>query len=216
MRILIVWIQCGAHGMVHEMPWEKAHQAGPQERTNTHMAAPLMKFEEVRAALKQRFPMIMVDSVTSLEPGKSIQTTKNVTGSEIQFLGHFPEHAVMPGTLIVEAIGQSASILFSKTTGTGTRPGEFLVLGSINNMRFLAPVVPGDRIDIELRILKLVEDLALVEAVATVDHTVVATGKLGFARRSFQPSSNKTSDSMENVTSNQEGTNSNYGAPGAT
>ena len=68
----------------------------------------LMTFEEVRAALKQRFPMIMVDSVISLEPGKSIRTTKNVTGNEIQFLGHFPEHAVMPGTLIVEAIGQRA------------------------------------------------------------------------------------------------------------
>ena len=69
---------------------------------------------------------------------------------------------------IVEAIGQSASILFSKTTGTGTRPGEFLVLGSINNMRFLAPVVPGDRMEMELRVLKFIEDLALVEAVATV------------------------------------------------
>lgn len=152
------------------------------------MSTPVMTFEEVRAALKQRFPMIMVDTVTSLQPGISIQTAKNVTGSEIQFLGHFPEHAVMPGTLIVEALGQSASILFAKTTGTGTRPGEFLVLGSISNMRFLAPVVPGDRIDMELRVLKLVEDVALVEALARVDQTVVATGKLGFARRTLQPS----------------------------
>lgn len=150
------------------------------------MGAALMNFEEVRALLKQRFPMIMVDSVISLEPGKGIRTTKNVTGNEIQFLGHFPEHAVMPGTLIVEAIGQSASILFSKTTGTGIRPGEFLVLGSINNMRFLAPVVPGDKIEMELQVLKFIEDLALVEAVAKVDQTVVATGKLGFARRSLR------------------------------
>ncbi len=165
------------------------------------MAAALMKFEEVRAVLKQRFPMIMVDCVISLEPGKGIRTTKNVTGNEIHFLGHFPEHAVMPGTLIVEAIGQSASILFSMTTGTGTRPGEFLVLGSINNMRFLAPVVPGDRMEIELRVLKFIEDLAMVEAVATVDHVVVATGKLGFARRSFQLASTKDSDALKNVTS---------------
>src|SRR5579863_1593733 len=99
------------------------------------MSAPFMTFEEVRAALKQRFPMLMVDTVVSLEPGKSIRTTKNVTGNEIQFLGHFPEYAVMPGTLIVEAIGQSASILFSKTTGTGTQPGEFLVLGSIQDRK---------------------------------------------------------------------------------
>ena len=129
--------------------------------------------------------MIMVDTVTSLEPGKSIRTTKNVTGNEIQFLGHFPDHAVMPGTMIVEAIGQSASILFSKTTGTGTRPGEFLVLGAINEMRFLVPVLPGSRLDIEVQVLKFIEDLALVEAVVTVDATVVARGKLGFARRSL-------------------------------
>lgn len=161
------------------------------------MAAALMNFEEVRQALKQRFPMIMVDSVISLEPGKGIRTTKNVTGNEIQFLGHFPERAVMPGTLIVEAIGQSASILFSRTTGAGTRPGEFLVLGSINNMRFLAPVVPGDRMEIELRVLKFVEDLALVEAEATVDHTVVATGKLGFARRGFEPNSTKNTHALK-------------------
>jgi len=146
---------------------------------------PLMTFEEVRAALKQRFPMIMVDTVISLEPGRSIRTTKNVSGNEIQFLGHFPEYAVMPGTLIVEAIGQAASILFSKTTGTGSRPEEFLVLGSINEMKFLVPVVPGDRMEISVGVLKFIEDHALVEGVATVDGTVVARGKFGFARRNF-------------------------------
>jgi 3-hydroxyacyl-[acyl-carrier-protein] dehydratase len=157
-----------------------------QKKDTSEMTGPLMTFEEVRAALKQRFPMIMVDTVISLEPGKRIRTTKNVTGNEIQFLGHFPEHAVMPGTLIVEAIGQAASILFSKTTGTGTQPGEFLVLGSINEMRFLVPVVPGNRLEIEVQVLKFIEDFALVEAVATVDSTAVAKGKLGFARRGVQ------------------------------
>jgi 3-hydroxyacyl-[acyl-carrier-protein] dehydratase len=150
------------------------------------MSTPVMTFEEVRAALKQRFPMLMVDTVVSLEPGKSIRTTKNVTGNEIQFLGHFPEHAVMPGTLIVEAIGQSASILFSKTTGTGTQAGEFLVLGSINQMRFLVPVVPGDKLEIDIQVLKFIDGFALVEAVATVGGTVVAKGSLGFARRELQ------------------------------
>ena len=150
------------------------------------MTTPFMNFEEVRAALKQRFPMLMVDTVISLDPGKSIRTTKNITGNELQFLGHFPEHAVMPGTLIVEAIGQSASILFSKTTGTGTQPGEFLVLGAINEMRFLVPVVPGNRLEMDIQVLKFIEGFALIEAVATVDGTAVARGKLGFARRSLQ------------------------------
>lgn len=150
------------------------------------MTTPFMNFEEVRATLKQRFPMLMVDTVISLEPGKSIRTTKNVTGNELQFLGHFPEHAVMPGTLIVEAVGQSASILFSKTTGTGIQPGEFLVLGTINEMRFLVPVVPGNRLEMDIQVLKFIEGFALIEAVATVDGTVVARGKLGFAKRSLQ------------------------------
>src|SRR5580704_1576253 len=87
-----------------------------------------MTFEEVKAHLKQRFPFIMVDRVLELEPGKRITTIKNVTGNEIQFLGHFPEFAIMPGTAIIEAIGQSASILFSHTTGKGMDQREFMAL----------------------------------------------------------------------------------------
>jgi 3-hydroxyacyl-[acyl-carrier-protein] dehydratase len=150
------------------------------------MTKPLLNFEEVRALLKQRFPMLMIDTVVGIDGEKKIQATKNVTGNEMQFLGHFPDRAVMPGTLIVEALGQAASILFSKMTGAGVKPGEFLVLGTINNMRFLVPIVPGDRMEIEVKVLKLVQDLALVEGAVTVDGTLVATGTLGFARRSLE------------------------------
>ena len=133
--------------------------------------------------LKQRFPMLMVDTVVTLEPGQSIRATKNVTGSEIQFLGHFPEQAIMPGTLMVEALGQVACILFSKTTGIGMEKEEFLVLGSIDGMRFLQPVLPGDRMDIEVRFVKLLDTMALVEGTVSVDGIVVMKGRLGFARR---------------------------------
>ena len=146
-----------------------------------------MSFEEVRGLLKQRFPLLMIDSVTVLVPGSAITAVKNVTGNEIQFLGHFPEQAIMPGTLIVEAIGQAASILFSKTTETGIAPGEFLVLGTINNMRFITPVVPGDRMEINIKVLKIVQDLALIEGSVTVDGALIASGQLGFARRKLQP-----------------------------
>jgi len=149
------------------------------------MTKPLLDFEEVRSLLKQRFPMLMVDTVVALEPGKSIRATKNVTGNEIHFLGHFPQRAVMPGTLIVEAIGQAASILFSKSTETPIENEDFLVLGSITDMRFLVPIVPGDRMEIELQVLKILGDLAFVEAAVRVDSTVAVTGKLGFARRKF-------------------------------
>jgi 3-hydroxyacyl-[acyl-carrier-protein] dehydratase len=148
------------------------------------MATPLMTFKEVRELLKQRFPMLMVDIVLELVPEKRIVAVKNVTGNEIQFLGHFPELAIMPGTLIVEAFGQAASILFSQTTSLGMRPGEFLVLALID-MRFLVPVVPGDRMEINVQVLKIAGDITLVEGVVSVSGTMVARGKLGFARRTL-------------------------------
>jgi len=152
----------------------------------SEISMPVMTFSEVCATLKQRFPMIMVDAVLALEPGKSIRTAKNVTGNEIQFLGHFPDCPIMPGTLIIEAMGQSACILFAKTAGSSPDPSELLVLGSVQDLRFLAPVWPGDRMEIEARVIKFVQNIALVGVEATVDETVVAKGKLGFARRNWR------------------------------
>ena len=149
------------------------------------MTKPLLDYEEVRSLLKQRFPMLMIDNVVALDPGKSISAIKNVTGNELHFLGHFPQRAVMPGTLIVEAIGQAASILFTKTTETTIEKDDYLVLGSISDMRFLVPIVPGDRMEIDVRVLKIFGDIALVEATVRVDSTVAVTGKMGFARRKF-------------------------------
>jgi 3-hydroxyacyl-[acyl-carrier-protein] dehydratase len=142
-----------------------------------------MTFEEVKEHLKQRFPLLMVDRVLELEPGKRIKTLKNVAGNEIQFLGHFAEFAIMPGTLIVEAIGQSASILFSRTTGKGMNQREFMALAAVNDMRFLVPVLPGDTLTMEVTVLKMTDEAALVEGVAYVGETVVTRGKLSFARK---------------------------------
>jgi len=142
-----------------------------------------MTFAELKDHLKQRFPLLMVDRVLELEPGKHIKTLKNVTGSEIQFLGHFPEFAIMPGTFIIEAIGQSASILFSHRTGKGMKPGEFMALAAVNDMRFLAPVLPGHTVIMDIHVLKMTEDAALIEGVAAVEDLVVARGKLSFARK---------------------------------
>jgi 3-hydroxyacyl-[acyl-carrier-protein] dehydratase len=142
-----------------------------------------MNFEELKTHLKQRFPLLMIDKVLEFEPGKRIKTVKNVTGNEIQFLGHFPEFAIMPGAFIIEAIGQSASVLFSCTTGNGMKPREFMVMAVVNDMKFLVPVLPGDTMTIEVKIIKMTEEAALVEGVACVEDTVVTRGKLSFARK---------------------------------
>jgi 3-hydroxyacyl-[acyl-carrier-protein] dehydratase len=141
-----------------------------------------MSFEEVKAHLKQRFPFIMVDRVLELEPGKSIKTLKNVAGNEIQFLGHFPDYAIMPGTSMIEAIGQSASLLFSHTTGKGMNLKEFMALAAVNDMRFLVPVLPGHTMIMDVKIVKMTDEAALIEGVARVEDTIVARGKLSFVR----------------------------------
>jgi 3-hydroxyacyl-[acyl-carrier-protein] dehydratase len=145
-------------------------------------ASMTMTFEEVKTCLKQRFPMLMVDRVLEAEPGKRVRTLKNVTGNEIQFLGHFGDFAIMPGTLIIEAIGQSASLLFSHSSGKGINQREFMALASVNDMRFLVPVLPGHTMTMEVKILKMTEEAALIEGVASVEDTVVARGKLSFVR----------------------------------
>ena len=142
-----------------------------------------MTFEEVKQHLKQRFPFIMVDRVLELEPGKRIKTLKNVAGNEIQFLGHFPDFAIMPGTSIIEAIGQTASILFSHTTGKGMKSNEFMALAAVNDMRFLVPVLPGHTMTIEVNIVKMTGEAALIEGVAYVGDEVVTRGRLSFARK---------------------------------
>lgn len=127
--------------------------------------------------------MLILDRVLEIELGKSIKALKNVTGNEIQFLGHFPGYAIMPRVFIVEAIGQCASILFSQTTGQGQHHGELLVLGTISEMRFFVPVLPGHTMILDVTILKMMPGAALVEGIATVDGTMVAKGKLSFGRK---------------------------------
>ena len=146
-----------------------------------------MSFEEIKTHLKQRFPFIMVDRILEIEPGKRIKALKNVTGNEIQFLGHFPDYAIMQGIFIVESIGQCASILFSQATNLGQHANELLVLGTINEMRFFVPVLPGDTMILEVSVLKMMAGAALVEGNVTVDGTLVAKGKLSFGRRNADP-----------------------------
>jgi len=143
----------------------------------------MMTFEEIKTYLKQRFPIIMVDRVLELEPSIRIKAIKNITGNEIYFLGHFPDFSILPGVLIIEAIAQSASILFSKSTGKGMDDREVMVLGTVNDMRFFAPVLPGYGMIIEVYVVKLVEDAGIVEGVAIVEDKIVAKGKLTFARK---------------------------------
>ena len=96
--------------------------------------------------------MLLVDKIISLVPGKSAIGIKNVTGNEEFFQGHFPQRAVMPGVLLVEAMAQVAGVLFLSQP---EHKGKLPFFAGIDRVRFRRPVVPGDRLELRVNVLKV-------------------------------------------------------------
>lgn len=112
-----------------------------------------MDVHEVLAHLPQRYPFLMVDRVLDCEPGRRIRALKNVSVNEPFFPGHFPHRPVMPGVLILEAMAQTSGILAFRTLGTRPGTDSLYYYAGIDNARFKRPVIPGDRLEIEVEIL---------------------------------------------------------------
>ena len=112
-----------------------------------------MDINEISEYLPHRYPFLLVDRVQELEPGSFIRGFKNVTINEPFFNGHFPGNPVMPGVLMVEAMAQLAGILAFKTKGRKPSDGSIYYLGGADSARFKRPVVPGDRLEMEARII---------------------------------------------------------------
>ena len=109
-----------------------------------------MDINEVLAHLPQRYPILMIDRVRELEPGKRIVAIKNVSANEPYFQGHFPNRPIMPGVLILEAMAQAAGILVFKTRGTRPDDKSLYYYVGIDEARFKRPVVPGDQLELDV------------------------------------------------------------------
>lgn len=109
----------------------------------------MMDVQEIRQFLPQRYPFLMVDRVTDVQAGKSINGFKNVTVNEEFFNGHFPEKPVMPGVLILEAMAQLSGILGFYTTGKRPADGFIYLFAGVDKVRFKRQVVPGDRLELQ-------------------------------------------------------------------
>jgi len=136
-----------------------------------------LDFEEIKRIIPQRFPFIMIDKVVDVDPGIEAVTLKNVSGNDIFFLGHFPERAIMPGAAIIEAMAQTAIILFAAGKEATTRNTYFL--GSVK-ARFHHPVVPGDCLKIRAVNIKSLPNGAFVSAEAHVENIKVSEAELVF------------------------------------
>jgi 3-hydroxyacyl-[acyl-carrier-protein] dehydratase len=114
---------------------------------------PDMGYADVMLVLPHRYPMLMVDRVTDLVAHRSAVGIKNVTFNEPFFQGHFPGDPIMPGVLIIEAMGQAAAVLMVASLGTDPR-GKSVYFMSVDEGRFRRPVRPGDELRLAVKLQK--------------------------------------------------------------
>ena len=139
--------------------------------------------KEIKHILPHRFPMLLVDRVVEYDKGKCLKAIKNVTINEDFFNGHFPEKAVMPGVLIIEAMAQASCLLLLKEEHIRAQSldenGEQLILlAGIERARFKAPVVPGDQLILNASLEKFKKNYAVFQCSALVDEQTAATATL--------------------------------------
>ncbi len=140
-----------------------------------------LDFEEIKKLLPQRFPFILVDRIIEIEPGKQATAVKNVSGNDIFIQGHFPEKAVMPGALIIEAMAQTAIILFAANTKRKEEEKKPIYYFGSVKARFLHPVVPGDQLSIKVISVKTLPTGAYVSGEAFVNENKVSEAELVFS-----------------------------------
>lgn len=138
---------------------------------------------EVLKYLPHRYPFLLIDRVLSYEAGKSLVGLKNVTFNEQFFQGHFPQHPIMPGVLILEALAQASGILAFRTTNTKPADGALYYFVGIDKARFKQPVMPGDQLKLEVDVIRVIHTVWKFNAVAKVDGVVVASAELMCAER---------------------------------
>ena len=133
--------------------------------------------QDIMELLPHRYPFLLVDRVIEVVPGDRITALKNVTINEPFFQGHFPGRPIMPGVLIIEAMAQAGGIL-AYLTGSAEQRSRLIYFMGMDKVRFRKPVVPGDQIIFEAKILKFRSKAAKMSGTATVDNQLVAEAEL--------------------------------------
>ena len=136
-----------------------------------------MDLKQIQKFLPHRYPLLLVDRVVELVPDQKLRAYKNVTFNEEFFQGHFPGHPVMPGVLIVEALAQASGLLALQSVAL-QGSNKVMYLMSLDQVKFRKPVVPGDRLDLEITMLRQKRALVKVRGEAKVDGVVVAEAEI--------------------------------------
>jgi 3-hydroxyacyl-[acyl-carrier-protein] dehydratase len=142
-----------------------------------------MTIEQIKEYLPHRYPFLMLDRIVEWEQDKRLVALKNVTANEPYFPGHFPDHPVMPGVLIVEAMAQAAAMLGLLSSGQKSDGRNVYYFVGIDDARFKRPVRPGDQLVLEVELLRLARGIGKFTAVARVDGAIAAEARLLCALR---------------------------------
>ena len=120
-----------------------------------------LNIDAILKLIPHRYPFLLIDKVLKLVPGEQVVALKNVTCNEPFFSGHFPEKPVMPGVMIIEALAQATGILTVVTKNDGSHAGDngSYYFAGIDKARFKHPVIPGDQLILEAKILKVKQDV---------------------------------------------------------
>jgi len=140
-------------------------------------------FQEIKKLIPQRYPFIMIDRVLEVVPGKHAVAIKNVSGNEAFVQGHFPEKAVMPGALILEAMAQTAIVLFALHANRPDESKKPLYFFGSAKARFLHPAVPGDQITIRVQNIKTLPTGACVSGEAFVEGKKITEAEMIFSAK---------------------------------
>ena len=143
----------------------------------------MMQINEIMEFLPHRYPFLLVDRIVEVEKGESIVGYKNVTINEPFFNGHFPVKPIMPGVLIIEAMAQVSGILGYVTSGRCAADGSIHLLAGSNKARFKRPVVPGDQLRLESKLLSNKHGIWKFDCRALVDGEVVCVAEIMSAER---------------------------------
>ena len=133
----------------------------------------LLDIKEIREYLPHRYPFLLVDRVLELELNHRIKCIKNVTANEDFFNGHFPDHPVMPGVLIIEALAQAAGVLGFKTMDKKPAEGSIYLFVGADDVRFKRQVVPGDQLVLEAEVMRVRAGIWKFQCRASVDNETV-------------------------------------------
>jgi beta-hydroxyacyl-ACP dehydratase FabZ len=135
----------------------------------------ILDVNQIRQILPHRYPFLLVDRIIEMDE-THIVGIKNVTANEPFFQGHFPDFPVMPGVLIVEAMAQTAGV--QVLSGIPDRDRKLVFLVSVDAARFRRPVVPGDQLRIEMKVIKRKGTVAKMAGHATVEGVLVAEAEV--------------------------------------